>query len=124
MRVGGNRGQSTISCERASLAEKSGRLQYRGHLVERATANLAASKVLVHSAPLLEEEGHARVPALPEDRIDPLLAHGSRARTGFASNDHPVNSRKGAARAKARSAVQARGSEPRRACCIDPPCER
>src|ERR1035438_5638772 len=68
-----------------------GSLRDDGHLAVSTAIELPPGKVLPGTAPLLEEERDFRRAALTQDVLHPFLAHRPRLRTGFAANDHPMN---------------------------------
>lgn len=78
------RGFSLIS--RRSLCRRHSR-----HRVIRTPVQLSSGKVLPHTAPLLEEERNARLPALFSHRLDPLLLHRPRLRSRLSADNHPVD---------------------------------
>ena len=76
--------------EKWSIA-RLGSLRDDGHLAVSTAIEFPPGKVFPGAAPLLEEERDFRRAALTVDVFDPFLAHGPRLRTGFAANDHPMD---------------------------------
>ena len=61
------------------------------HLVPRPPVQFPAVFLLLHTAPLLEEEGDSRLSALVTDIPDPLRVHRPSTGAAFAAHDCPVH---------------------------------
>src|SRR5690349_4231327 len=61
------------------------------HLIPRSAVEVAASFLLVHAAPLLEEERYPGPAALLANLDDPRPLHRTRACSRLAADDHPVD---------------------------------
>jgi len=60
------------------------------HLIPRAPTKFSACLLFLHPTPLFEEKRHTRIVALVTNVEHPCRIHRPSARTGFASNDHPI----------------------------------
>src|ERR1039458_309947 len=69
--------------------------QARRHLVPGSPVQDPSRALLVHAAPLLEEERYACDATLLLNLANPGRLHGTTPRAAFPSDDHPVNARQG-----------------------------
>jgi hypothetical protein len=65
-----------------------------GHAIPQSSIQHPPVSALLHSAPLLKEEGYTAFKALVADLSHPCNLHGTSAGAGFTANNDPVDAPK------------------------------